>query len=56
MASPAAGNSKQKRFLVLMNETSDFLEKKLQFNSSSRIYFEAHPRATEVSGMGLLLF
>lgn len=32
-----------------------FLQR-LQFNLSSGIYFEVHPRATELSGMGLLLF
>lgn len=56
LATPAVRSKKQKQFLVLVNETSDFLAEKLLFNSSSRIYFEVHPRATELSGMGLLLF
>lgn len=56
LASPAVWNSKQNYFLVLMNETSNFLAKRLQFNSSSRIYCKVHHRATELSGMGLLLF
>lgn len=56
LGQPCCWEQQTETFLVLVNETSDFLAKRLQFNSSSRIYFEAHPRATELSGVGLLLF